>query len=64
MNAYMSFFMFVRFCPPHCIPVRVSPPNSGLDMTGLKDYEQLECMPLLKNDVNAYHPVFLRDCHI
>lgn len=29
-------------------------------MIGLKDYEQLECTPLLKNDVNAYHScVFL-----
>lgn len=48
----------------HCIPVLVFPTYSGLDMIGLKDYEQLECMPLLKKDVNAYHFCVFRDCHV
>lgn len=30
-------------------------------MIGLKDYEQLECMPPFKNDVNAYHSCVFRD---
>lgn len=56
---HICLFYVCSFLSPHCIPVLVFPPDSGLDMIGLKDYEQLECMPLLKNDVNAYHPVFL-----
>lgn len=52
MNAYLSFFV-VCFSS-HRIPVHVFPTYSGLDKIGLKDYEQLECMPLLKNYVNAY----------
>lgn len=45
---HSSFFIIISY-----IPLLVCPAFFGWDKIGLKDYEQLECTPLLKNDVNA-----------